>query len=131
MSMKNTAGERPAGKVCKGGRTKPSFASRCDINGIVRRYLRTGEMTHLNAVQGVFADVSQVPDLRGCLEKVASMNESFMKLSPLVRERFHNDPVELMEFLRVAKPEEKEEALKPPVAVVNPPKEPVAPVVTP
>lgn len=68
----------------------------CDINNIVKKYLRTGELPEMR--QAVYADVSELGDLRDATERVLAAEEAFMQLPAEVRRYFDNDPVRLVEF---------------------------------
>lgn len=68
----------------------------CDINNIVKRYLRTGELPQV--VQGVYADVSQLSDLATAMEIVDQADAAFMALPAEIRREFDNDPRKLVEF---------------------------------
>ncbi len=137
MSIGNTNGVMPVLK-CGPGRTKASFAKRCDINDIIRRYRKTGQLDQVSKSAPVFADLTGVGDFRAMVHKSRLATEAFEKLPSSVRKRFANDPASLVEFMQ--DPENRDEAEKlglivvadkgreiPAVAVV----EPRAPVVPP
>lgn len=67
-----------------------------DINTIVNKYLRTGEMPEQR--QGIYADISELTDLQEALEQVRAADEAFMALPAEVRRYFDNDPVKLVQF---------------------------------
>lgn len=90
--------------------TDQSFADDCDINTIVQRFLKTGEVTHLNNFQGKYADVSEIKDLAESMVQVQYAKEAFMSLPSRIRNRFNNDPVELIDFLADSK--NKDEAIQ-------------------
>ncbi|AXH77433.1 MAG: internal scaffolding protein [Microviridae sp.] len=96
----------------------------CDINVIVRKYLRTGELPGLR--QGVYADLSGMVGLQDALHMVNEAEQAFMELPAEVRRYFDNDPVKLVEFASDSKNLEKAIELglaeKP---VVTPPSQPV------
>lgn len=73
-----------------------SAKDECDINNIINKYLRTGEPPALR--QGVYADISQLGDLRESLEEAQLAQEAFMQLPAAVRRFFDNDPVKLVAF---------------------------------
>jgi len=85
---------------CKDGtRTKQSFREACDVNAIIRRYDKTGVLTHINTVKAQFGDFSNLGDFRENLEKMQKAEESFMELPAKMRKKFRNDPLELIQFL--------------------------------
>lgn len=70
-----------------------------DINSIVKR-MESGKMVDSRILrEGVYEDVSGIGDLADCIMKVQQAKEDFMELPANVRERFRNDPVELVKFL--------------------------------
>lgn len=82
-------------------RTKQSFKDECDINAIVRRFVKTGDVSVLQvrARGAMYGDVSDVGDLQRAYSLVDAAREGFSALPAKVRERFKNSPVELLEFL--------------------------------
>lgn len=110
------------------GLTKQSFAGEVDINKIVAGFEKTGMLTHLNSRQPFYGDVSDIRDYHEALSVVRTAEELFDGMDAKVRERFHNDPAKMIEFL--ANEENREEAIKlgivvkPPVIVPEPSKAP-------
>lgn len=82
-----------------------SSKDECDINFIVNRYMRTGVLPAAN--HGVYADISEIGDLRESLEQVQFAQEAFMELPAEVRKYFDNDPVKLVEFAQDPRNHEK------------------------
>lgn len=82
-------------------RTKQSFKDECDINAIVRRFVKTGDVSVLQvrARGAMYSDVSDVGDLQRAYSVVDAAREGFQALPAKVRERFDNSPVRLLEFL--------------------------------
>lgn len=68
----------------------------CDINNIVKTYMRTGELPGQR--QLIYADISEMSDLRDALHMVNDAQQAFMDLPAEVRRHFDNDPVKLVEF---------------------------------
>src|SRR5262245_43276128 len=85
--------EFPAGE----GRTKQSFKDECDINVIMRRYEKTGVLTHLRKVQPEFADCTG-RDFNEAMNLVAEARTAFAELPSSVRDRFDNDPAKFLDF---------------------------------
>lgn len=111
--------------TCKDpSRTRQEFTQECDINRIVDQFNRTGKLPYPGRkALGLYADVSELPDFKSSLEFVIYAKESFNRLDVNVRKRFHNDPQELLEFLK--NPDNTEEAIKLGLAEKAP--EPAAP----
>ena len=80
-------------------KTDQSFADDCDVNTIMRRYKKTGQITHLAKSQGVFGDFSDVPDLQDALQTVTEAQATFDQFPADLRRRFGNSPVEFYRFM--------------------------------
>jgi len=96
--------------------TEQQFKSECDINNILRRYAKTGELSHVNRRRGSFQDFSEITDYQEMLHTVQRAQSAFMELDPVIRDRFRNDPAELIKFLQ--DPKNREEAVK--LNLINP-----------
>lgn len=92
--------------VVVGPGARQSMKDECDINNIVARYEKTGVLTHLNASQATYADVSELTGYRDALDKVTAAKEVFMKLPSELRAVFDNDPAKFLDFIGTATPEE-------------------------
>jgi len=91
-------------------RTQQQFVEQCDVNNIMKKYRVTGQITHLNTKQGVYADMSSIKNYQENLNTVIEAQNAFMALPSDVRKRFSNDPAELIDFL--ADKKNDEEAIK-------------------
>lgn len=90
-------------------RTKQSFKDECDINVILQRYAATGQITHINERAPMWGDAPAL-DFAGAMALVVKAREEFAALPANVRDRFNNNPQELLNFL--SKAENQEEAVK-------------------
>lgn len=91
--------------------TKQSFKDECDINNIIRRFVQRGALSEsdINKREAMYADVSDVDDLLTATLVVEAAQAGFMTLPAKVRERFKNEPGELLAFL--GDPKNKDEAV--------------------
>lgn len=108
-------------------RTIQSSKDECDINVIVERFgINVLAPVDLSKLQ--FGDASDITELREKLDIVKNAAEEFMKIPPLVRERFGNDPLRFVEECGDEKnlPKLRELGLANPIVEA-----PVAPVVAP
>lgn len=80
------------------GRTKSEFAAECDVNNVLNRFRKTGQLTHVSSVRPVYGDFSNVDDYMTALEKVRSAQLAFESLPAPVRAACENDPVKFLEF---------------------------------
>ncbi|AZL82675.1 internal scaffolding protein [Apis mellifera associated microvirus 1] len=78
--------------------TKQSFSEDADINTIVERFKITGEVPD-GYVPPDFSDFAEVADFHTAMNAIRRAQEQFMELPGQVRERFANDPQNLMAFL--------------------------------
>lgn len=101
MGMYNDKPITDFGLACPPGSsmTKQAFKDECDINQILRKVQKTGMIEHLAEGEPFYGDVSDIVDYKEALNVVANANDLFMKMSPEIRERFSNDPAQLIEFL--------------------------------
>lgn len=110
------------------GRTKQAFADQVNINNIIAKFGKTGMISHVNGRQPFYGDVSGISSYEDALSIVRKADELFNGMSSSVRERFGNDPVEMIEFLQDPKNLEEARSLG---MVAMPPVAPVAPVTPP
>lgn len=86
------------------------FEAQCNINNIMKGYMETGTISHLNPNPGVWADVSRVGSLREAYDVIQDADDAFMRLPASVRSRFNNDPLALVDFC--LDPKNLDEAIK-------------------
>lgn len=80
-------------------KTQQQFADQCDVNKIIERHDRTGELTWVNKNPGVFGDFSEITDYQESLNTVIQAESTFMSLDAKLRARFENDPAQLLDFM--------------------------------
>lgn len=79
-------------------KTKQSFLKECDINVMMRRYLKTGTLPQGISV-GRYADFSAADDYFSAQLTLKKAQVQFEALPSTVRNRFHNDPAQLLRFV--------------------------------
>lgn len=89
--------------------TSQSSADAVDVNKLVAR-IEKGLPVMTSAGQPFYGDVSDLGGLQEAIIKVQEAEDLFMQYPALVREKFENDPVQLISFLEDEK--NYEEALK-------------------
>lgn len=89
---------------------KHSEAAALDINNIMAKYRKTGRLPQLIAQDARYGDFSTALDYQSSIEVVRKAEEQFLALPARVRERFHNNPSEMLAF--VADPKNGDEAVK-------------------
>lgn len=80
-------------------RTKQSFRDETDINVIMARYRKTGQISHLNGRTAVYGDFSSHVDLLTSMTQVSEAQAAFEELPAKIRDRFSHDPVQLLAFV--------------------------------
>ncbi len=77
-----------------------SFKKDCDVNTVIARFKKTGQITHLAKSAGVYADVSTITDLSSAIEQVQKASEAFDTLPADLRKKLNNDPVEFLRYIQ-------------------------------
>lgn len=91
-------------------KTDQQWKKDCDVNEVMKKFKRTGQITHLAKKQGHFSDISEIPDLLAATKHINDAMELFSELDSATRKKFNNNPTELYEFLMDSKNDE--EAIK-------------------
>lgn len=102
--------------------TQQHMRDECDINVIVDRFLRTGQMP--DNIDFADIDVSDVGDYHDALNIMREAQEQFDALPSKLRDRFHNDPGQLLAFIH--DPKNQTEAVT--LGLVKPVEAPLEPV---
>lgn len=102
-------------------KTQQQFADRQNINNIMKRF--NNRMDQIPNKDRVYTDLTAIPDYRQTVEIMNRASDAFMSLPAKTRNRFSNDPQELIQFL--ADPENRIEAEK--LGLVNKRVEPPVP----
>lgn len=71
----------------------------CDIKSIIERFTRTGVLTNFRTSPAEYGDFTNVCDYATARQRLQEADEAFLSLEPHIRERFNNDPDELLTFL--------------------------------
>lgn len=90
--------------------TDQSFKKDCDVNTVIARFKKTGQITHLARTQGVYADLSETKDLLSSIMEVQRANDAFMTLPSQLRAKLNNSPADFIEWIN--DPKNDEEAIK-------------------
>lgn len=81
------------------GLTKQSFRDECDINVLMDQYQRTKTFTHISAALPQYGDFSNVLDYQAAVNQVKDAQAAFAELPSHIRDRFANQPAELLRFM--------------------------------
>lgn len=88
-------------------RTKQCFKDEVNINNIVNKYIKYGKLPDMIQRDPQFGDFSDVPSYQESLNILQKANDQFMELPAIVRKKFGNDPLQMLDF--VSDPANKEE----------------------
>jgi len=91
-------------------KTDQQWKKSCDVNEIVTKYKRTGQLSHVRSQQPVYQDVSEIPDLLTSLTQVQKAKDAFLTVPAELRKKLDNDPVKFIEYLN--EPSNNDEAIK-------------------
>lgn len=87
--------------------TMQEFKEECDLNNIVDRNMHFKDPSYVTKMilagkmsdsQPVYGDFVQVQDYQSAMNTVITAREQFAMLPSKVRDRFHNDPAEMLAF---------------------------------
>jgi phage internal scaffolding protein len=76
-----------------------AFKDECDVNRILKKYDKTGIITHVARAQAQYGDFTQVNEYQVALNTVIQAQASFEELPSSVRKKFGNDPGAFIEFV--------------------------------
>ena len=81
--------------------TQQHFKEECDIDRILQKYNETGFLVNpLEARRPAkWGDFSSVADYQASMNRLVQVQEAFDALPSRVRERFRNDPMQMLAFL--------------------------------
>ena len=91
--------------------TQQNFKKEQDINTIMKRYIKTGILGDPLSIRNAnpkFGNFDNVADFHTQMNRLTELQTEFNELNSEVRNRFNNDPAELVEFL--ADPKNEDEA---------------------
>lgn len=101
------------------GITEQHHKERVDVNNIINKYALTGQLPNGNSPDlGVYGDFTDVGDFLSAKLRVIEAENAFMQLDAKVRQRFQNDPAQLLTFIQ--DPQNLEEAIKLGLAISKP-----------
>lgn len=81
------------------GLTKQSHKDACDINQIMHRYIRLGNIDHVNQYAPQYGFATSL-DFQAAVELVETADNMFSDLPAETRAYFYNDPANFLEFVQ-------------------------------
>lgn len=109
-------------------KTLQSDAAAADINNILSRYIKTGQLPDMIKENPRYGEFADVPTYQESLNVVILAQEQFANLDASVRRRFSNDPALFLEF--AANPANMKEMVKMGLATEAVTPAPVEPIKT-
>lgn len=95
--------------------TEQHHKNECDINQIIRKYDKTGLITHITKFEAKFGDMTGT-DFKTAHDQVIKAQAMFDELPSQIRKRFQNTPEKLLSFME--NPENRKEAEE--LGLINP-----------
>lgn len=80
-------------------RTKQEFLEESNINNIMARYQKTGQITHLANGTPKYGDFATAEDYYSASNRVLEAQHTFDALPASVRDRMENNPANLISFM--------------------------------
>lgn len=117
--------ERVAIEFPEQGMTEQCHKKDCDITTILKRYDKTGLITHVNNAVAEYGDFTLINEYQESLNTVIKAQEAFEELPSAIRKKFANDPGNFLEF--ATDPANKDEMIS--LGLANAPEVPVIPQV--
>lgn len=100
--------------------TDQSAKNQCDINNIMRQFMKTGEFSHLNKSQPQYLDTTLIPTLEDAFSIVSRASQLFSELPATIRKLIDHDPSKLESF--ISNPKNREILLQNGLIIDNSPK---------
>jgi phage internal scaffolding protein len=101
------------GKYMEDGRpmykTEQSHKDQCDVNNIMKKYDKQGIITHVSKFEAEFGDLTGA-DFKKAMDLIAGSKSQFEGLPSEIRNRFKNNPGNLLEFME--NPDNRAEAIE-------------------
>lgn len=80
-------------------RTQQHSKDDCDINRILAKFHKTGELNHLADHEPTYGDFSDAADYKTSCDRVLAAQADFAALSSRIRARMGHDPAALIAFM--------------------------------
>lgn len=98
--------KNPDGSICYF--TEQAHKDTCDVNKIIRKYDKTGLISHISKFEAMYGDMTGF-DFKEMKQKVIDMTNKFNELPSDIRKKFENSPENLLRFME--NPENRDEAI--------------------
>ena len=90
--------------------TEQNHRDKTNISNILNKYKKTGMLTHVNHMQGTYADYPNANDFHEIQNVIANAKSMFESIPSHIRAEFNNDPGQFIDFAN--NPENREELIE-------------------
>lgn len=87
--------------------TIQSAKAECDINNVIKKYDKTGLITHVQKSAAAYGDFSEINEYQESLNIVKNAQKSFSEIPAAIRSQFANNPGQFYEFVTDPKNNER------------------------
>jgi len=98
ITKRKNGSKRVQHRISKEGPTEQHHAEFCDINSMMRRFHKTGLLPQCTD-QPIYGDFTMADDYLTMRTRISDAQSDFMRLPAELRQRFENDPAQLLRFL--------------------------------
>lgn len=77
---------------------RPEFQDECDVNRLMARYEKVGQLPGSSPEVPRYLDLSDVPDFQSAMNLMIEADRAFMSLPARVRREFDHDPAKFVEY---------------------------------
>lgn len=81
-------------------RTQQHFVDEVNVNAIVKKYQKTGVVSHVKRVEAKYGDFTTLGDFAENMAKVAEAKQAFEQLPAVIRSKVDNDPQKFYDWLK-------------------------------
>lgn len=89
---------RTAVDCSQGGMTKSEFKADCDVNLIMKKYVRNGVIDHVANVEAIYGDFDYA-NYHEFMNQAIAAEEAFLELPAKARKYFENDPANFLQYM--------------------------------
>lgn len=82
------------------GLTEQHHKDSCDMRLILKKYEKTGICEHNAKHAGQYMDYPNAPTFQEAMNVIATATSTFESVPAEIRQKFHNDPAEFLEFIQ-------------------------------
>lgn len=108
-------------------KTEQYHKESCDINTILKKYVKSGQAPTLNQRVAQYGDNYNAPNFQKAMDTIVNGQNAFQELPGSLRKRFMNDPKEFLAFMQNKENLEESYKLglrKKPVVITDPKPDP-------